>query len=539
MSRAAAEQRAGRAGRTAPGIAVRLWRAEQTAALEAFDRPEILATDLSGLLLDCAAWGVADPSALAFLDPPPAPAVAEARALLQALGALDGEGRLTPVGEAMRALPLPPRLARMVVGAEPADREAAARIAVLLTERGLGGNDVDLSERLRRFGTDRSPRAKAAAALARRIARAAGAEDGRSGTAEPGELLALSYPDRVAIARGARGHFVLANGRGGAVDETSALASGVRPRRRRASGRGASRPHPVGGFPVPRSAGGDDRGAGRGDGGDGLRRGGPRCAGPPGDPARPRHGVGGADPDAGRCRDGACAGRRHPLARSEGAAPRQGRRAPARAAALSGVGGTGCVAGPFGCRAACRPRGLADALRARRGGSRRHRAGGAARGAARAGAVAVRRTARRAGAVAFRGADGLAPADPLRGRSAGAGRPGAGTLRADPPPGDRRRPAAADARTPVAGAPADPGDARPSQLLGRLLGGCQGGSEGPLSRSMSGRKTRRAPRRRPARSPAREKGLKVSNAEMESLDITGDAFHPEWNYTIKPRASQA
>ena len=227
ISRAAADQRAGRAGRTAPGTAIRLWREEQTAALAPFDRPEILATDLSGLVLDCAAWGVAEPADLAFLDPPPGPAVAEARALLTELGALDTDGRLTPTGEAMRGLPLPPRLAHMVVAAGDTARRDAALLAVLLTERGLGGTDIDLGERLRRLAGDRSSRAKAAAGLAGRIAsdaRATAPPRSAEPATEPGELLALAYPDRIAIARGAHGHFVLANGRGGVVDAASSLA---------------------------------------------------------------------------------------------------------------------------------------------------------------------------------------------------------------------------------------------------------------------------------------------------------------------------
>ncbi|HEX2019921.1 MAG TPA: ATP-dependent helicase HrpB [Aurantimonas sp.] len=225
ISRAAADQRAGRAGRTAPGTAIRLWRAEQTAALDPFDRPEILASDLAGMVLDCAAWGVGEPADMAFLDPPPGPAVAEARALLVELGGLDGDGRLTSIGEAMRVLPLPPRLARMVVGAPAAARRDAAMLAVLLTERGLGGADIDLAERLRRFRHDEGGRARAAGKLARRIAATPGAAAPAplDGT-EPGDLLALAYPDRVAVARGARGHFVLANGRGGVLDASHALA---------------------------------------------------------------------------------------------------------------------------------------------------------------------------------------------------------------------------------------------------------------------------------------------------------------------------
>ncbi|KQT85294.1 ATP-dependent helicase HrpB [Aurantimonas sp. Leaf443] len=226
VSRAAAEQRAGRAGRTAPGIAIRLWREEQTAALEPFDRPEILSTDLSGLLLDCAAWGLSDPRDLAFLDPPPLPALTEARALLTDLGALDAAGRPTPAGEAMRALPLPPRLARMVVDAPAGDRRLAAEIAILLTERGLGGSEADLAERLRRAKAEGAPRARDAFALARRIAGLAARAP--AGTAEPsgevGALLALAYPDRIALQRGAPGAFVLSNGRGGALEPSSPLA---------------------------------------------------------------------------------------------------------------------------------------------------------------------------------------------------------------------------------------------------------------------------------------------------------------------------
>src|SRR5690606_21813451 len=111
VSRASADQRVGRAGRTAPGKAIRLWRKEQTSALPAFTPPEILEADLSSLLLDCAAFGVSDPASLRFLDLPPKPALAEARSLLRNLGALDDAGRLTPEGEAMRKLALPVRLA--------------------------------------------------------------------------------------------------------------------------------------------------------------------------------------------------------------------------------------------------------------------------------------------------------------------------------------------------------------------------------------------------------------------------------------------
>src|SRR5438067_3155742 len=94
VSRAAADQRRGRAGRTVRGVCYRLWDEPQTASLEPYARPEILSADLSGFMLDLAAWGVSDPASLAFLDSPPLPALKEARSLLRELGALDGEGRI-------------------------------------------------------------------------------------------------------------------------------------------------------------------------------------------------------------------------------------------------------------------------------------------------------------------------------------------------------------------------------------------------------------------------------------------------------------
>ncbi|RWC82684.1 MAG: ATP-dependent helicase HrpB, partial [Mesorhizobium sp.] len=107
--------------------------------------PEIIEADLSGLLLDCAAFGVADPTSLSFLDPPPVPALNEARALLVALHAIDAAGRLTDAGAAMRKLALPVRLAHMVAEAAATGHAlAAATLAVLLTERGLGGDGADL-----------------------------------------------------------------------------------------------------------------------------------------------------------------------------------------------------------------------------------------------------------------------------------------------------------------------------------------------------------------------------------------------------------
>ncbi|TPI20606.1 ATP-dependent helicase HrpB [Mesorhizobium sp. B4-1-1] len=225
VSKASADQRAGRAGRTQAGMAVRLWRAEQTASLPAFTPPEILEADLSGLLLDCAAFGVADPSSLSFLDPPPAPALSEARVLLKALHAIDDAGRLTKAGAAMRKLALPVRLAHMVAEAvRGGHAQEAATLAVLLTERGLGGDSADLERRLIRFRGEKSPRANAARQLAERLARQAGG--GQAGeAASAGSLLIHAWPDRVARARGERGRFVLANGSGAMVDAADPLAN--------------------------------------------------------------------------------------------------------------------------------------------------------------------------------------------------------------------------------------------------------------------------------------------------------------------------
>jgi ATP-dependent helicase HrpB len=245
-SRAAVDQRRGRAGRTEPGICYRLWDEPQTASLAAYTQPEILSADLSSLVLDLAQWGVRDPAALAFLDPPPAPALKEARSLLSELGALDSDGRITAEGQSLRALALPPRLARMIVDSHRLGAGGeAAEIAAILTERGLGGDSVDLGARLDQFRRDRSQRAGSARSLAQRWASQVEASEkaaslsspsplvGRGGPAtvvsqaggelSTGVMLAFAFPDRIARNRG-NGSFVLANGRGATIDQTSALA---------------------------------------------------------------------------------------------------------------------------------------------------------------------------------------------------------------------------------------------------------------------------------------------------------------------------
>jgi ATP-dependent helicase HrpB len=228
-SQASVTQRAGRAARQGPGVAYRLWEAAATAGLPRFDTPEILEADLSALTLDCALWGVADPRSLRWLDPPPEAAIAEARARLAALEAIDAAGRPTDHGKAIARLPLPPRLGHMLVRAgEMGLTETAAQVAVLLGERGLGGNDADLELRLRRWRNERGQRAENGRRLAERWAKLlplpgplpASGEREKVGTA-----IALAFPDRIAKRRDASGEtWASAGGRGFKLDPTSPLA---------------------------------------------------------------------------------------------------------------------------------------------------------------------------------------------------------------------------------------------------------------------------------------------------------------------------
>ena len=224
ISRAAAEQRAGRAGREAPGVAIRLWTQAAHRGLAAFDRPEILEAELSGLVLDCAAWGT-PPGDLPFPDPPPPGALAAGQALLAELGALDGAGRITDLGHRMAGLGAHPRLAAMMLAAEtPADAALASSLAALLEERDplrrgpVGDPPCDIALRLAALaGTlaaevDRGAlsRIRQAAARYRRRLRVPDLTlDG-----EPGPLLAAAFPDRIAQRRGEPGSFRLAGGGG-------------------------------------------------------------------------------------------------------------------------------------------------------------------------------------------------------------------------------------------------------------------------------------------------------------------------------------
>ncbi len=220
-SRAAVTQRAGRAARQAPGVAIRLWEEAATASLPAHDPPEILEADLSSLFLTCLLWGESDPARLPFLDPPPAPALAEARHRLLRLGAIDDEGRITAHGRAIAAISLEPRLAHMLIEARAGGfGAAAADAAVLLTERGLGGNDPDLEVRHRRWLGDRSPRAQAAKRMAERWAK--GEKGQGQDIARP---IALAFPDRLSRRRDSSGeHWQSVGGRGFRLDPASPLA---------------------------------------------------------------------------------------------------------------------------------------------------------------------------------------------------------------------------------------------------------------------------------------------------------------------------
>ncbi len=234
VSQASADQRRGRAGRTEPGVCYRLWEEAATRSLAPFSQPEILAADLSALVLDLAQWGVRDPLALCWLDPPPQAALTEASLLLQQLGALSSDGAITATGRAIRALPLAPRLGRMVIeAAKVGNAVLAADIAAVLVERGVGGNDVDISRRVENMRRDRSRRArdvtKLAEGWAERAQTAVKSAPETASTAsisgrDCGTLLALAYPDRIAKARGAPGTFLMANGRAAKMDDGAALA---------------------------------------------------------------------------------------------------------------------------------------------------------------------------------------------------------------------------------------------------------------------------------------------------------------------------
>ena len=225
-SRAAITQRAGRAARQSPGVAIRLWEEAANASLPAHDPPEILDADLASAMLTCLLWGESDITRLPWLDPPPAPAIAEARDRLTRLGAIDGDGQVTPHGRAIAALPLAPRLAHMLIEAgERGFAQTAAETALLLSERGLGGNDADLEVRHRRWMSERSPRAEAARRMAKSWAEKVRSSRAQSRDAAIAQSIALAFPDRLSRRRDSSGeNWQSVGGRGFRLDPTHPLA---------------------------------------------------------------------------------------------------------------------------------------------------------------------------------------------------------------------------------------------------------------------------------------------------------------------------
>ena len=236
VSRSSATQRAGRAGRVAAGVCYRLWGEGSQPTLAPFTPPEIVTADLAPLALELAVWGAREASDLQWLDQPPAAPLAQARALLRRLEAIDAEGRITPQGRDMSRIGLHPRLAHMVVRARRAGQgELAAQLAALLSERDLlrSQRDPDIRSRLEalRHGGDQLDRG--VLARVRRIASqlaSRGGERGRSDDNDAGAVLAWAFPDRIAQRRGAidgpsSGRYLLANGRGASLAQVSTLGS--------------------------------------------------------------------------------------------------------------------------------------------------------------------------------------------------------------------------------------------------------------------------------------------------------------------------
>jgi ATP-dependent helicase HrpB len=228
VTQAAATQRAGRAGRTAPGTCWRLWPEAQHRALDAFTAPEIAHADLAPLLLEVAQWGAADPAALPLLDQPNPAALTSARTLLISLDALSEDGQLTPHGRRMARLGTHPRLAHMLLtAADQGHASLAAAIAAILGERlnVPGGRDIDLRVQLELVANPRGiEAARRAQETARRLVRLLGRKWSEITPAAAGAVLALAYPDRLAERRGGPGRFRLAGGRGAFLPETDPLA---------------------------------------------------------------------------------------------------------------------------------------------------------------------------------------------------------------------------------------------------------------------------------------------------------------------------
>jgi ATP-dependent helicase HrpB len=231
ISRASAEQRAGRAGRLGPGLAIRLWSRDQHGALPAHDMPDILAVDLSRLALELSAWGVTDPASLALLDPPPAAAWTQARELLAALGALGADGRITAHGKALARLPTSPRIAHLLLVARDLGLAGiAAWTAAVLDERDAG---PDLAQAVGNAMANRGdPGALRRIRDSRRqLLRLIDAGEGEAGGVDAiGRIVGLAYPERLAVRRSeARTlrdvHYLCADGGEARLPERDALAA--------------------------------------------------------------------------------------------------------------------------------------------------------------------------------------------------------------------------------------------------------------------------------------------------------------------------
>ncbi|MEM1372120.1 MAG: ATP-dependent helicase HrpB, partial [Pseudomonadota bacterium] len=232
VSRASADQRRGRAGRTEPGVCYRLWSEPETQGLRPFEAPEIQSADLTDMVLGCAAWGVADPATLTWVDPPPAGAVSAARETLIGLGAIDKDHRITPRGAQLRSLPLPPHLGQMLLEAtETGQSQHAAELCAVLVERGIGSPSTDLDERIARFRGSRGQRDRQVRDLSKQWARAASQTAGKEGVSAgkakltSAQLLMAAYPDRIAKRRSTDGQFLLANGRSAQLDQHDPLSA--------------------------------------------------------------------------------------------------------------------------------------------------------------------------------------------------------------------------------------------------------------------------------------------------------------------------
>ncbi|NDY95619.1 ATP-dependent helicase HrpB [Wenzhouxiangella sp. C33] len=230
VSRAGAEQRAGRAGRQQPGLCYRLWSEAQHPRLRAHTAPEIEQADLAGLVLELAHWGAQDPAELVWLDLPPAAHWQQAVDLLRRLNALDDSGRITAHGRALLEPGLHPRLAHLLLaGRARGWPRTAAELAALLSDRDPlpPGAGADLGLRLQALRDASKTKSRGSLSTARRLADrlAAGAPRHDQDSAEAlGILLALAFPDRIAQARGGRGRYLLSNGRGAFLPEADPLA---------------------------------------------------------------------------------------------------------------------------------------------------------------------------------------------------------------------------------------------------------------------------------------------------------------------------